>query len=330
MGKTCALTHHCTAVVSETLTQAITLDKLQQITCRQAPRHQALIHDSHWVPCRIPSQISCPHQFDVMNMFPMSRSDVDDLRKDECIHLMEQLGEAQLRRGVLVKALMELKAMIKDLLFSEEDGHEQPLLGLAKMNRSPLADKARKLNIPTAESHTKGHSIWLKRENHMQQSTPVGSDNLEFGKHGAKTYQEVLKLDPEYCRWTDHVEDQQSDWKLQRFSSWLTMQRVLQEPNLENNMTQERLTRRIKQLEAENMFDNSTGEEKSGAEGASLGIDGTSPVVDEAFARVWRGEIGKEFCGIADALRKNTMSTMSSDEMACTDEQARHSPKVPP
>ena len=173
MGKTCALTHHCTAVVSETLTQAITLDKLQQITCRQAPRHQALIHDSHWVQCRIPSQISCPHQFDVMNMFPMSRSDVDDLRKDECLQLMEQLGEAQLRRGVLV---MELKAMIKDLLFSEEDGQEQPLLGLAKMNRSQLADKARQLNIPTAESHTKGHSIRLKRENRMQQSTPVGSE----------------------------------------------------------------------------------------------------------------------------------------------------------
>ena len=162
MGKTCALTHHCTAVVSETLTQAITPDKLQQITCRQAPRHQSLIHDSHWVPCRIPSQISCPHQFDVMNMFPMSRSDVDNLRKDECLQLMEQLGEPQPRRRVLVKAL---KAMIKDMLFSDEDGQEQPLLGLAKMNRSPLADKARKLNIPTAESHTKGHSIRLKREN---------------------------------------------------------------------------------------------------------------------------------------------------------------------
>ena len=96
-----------------------------------------------------------------------------------------------------------------------------------------------------------------------------------------------------------------------------------------NNMTQERLTRRIKQLEAENLFDNSTGEEKSGAEGASSGIDGTSPVVDEAFARVWRGEIGKEFCGMADARRKNTMSTVRSDEMAWAEEQARHSPKVP-
>ena len=121
MGKTCAWTNHCTAAVSETLTQASTPDKLQQITCRQAPRHQSLMHDSHWVQCRIPSKISCPHQFDVMNLFPMSRSDVDNLRKDECPQLMEQLGEAQPRRGVLV---MELKTVIKDLLLSKKNGQE--------------------------------------------------------------------------------------------------------------------------------------------------------------------------------------------------------------
>ena len=61
-------------------------------------------------------------------------------------------------------------------------------------------------------------------------------------------------------------------------------------------MTQERLTRRIKKLEGEKLFDNSTRGEHSGAVGASSGMDGTSPVVDEAFARVWRGEIGKGFC----------------------------------
>ena len=229
-----------------------------------------------------------------MNMSPMSRSDVDNVKKDECPQLMEQLGEAQPRRGVLV---MEVKAMIKDLLLSKEDGQEQPLLGLAKMNRSELADKAGQLNIPVAESHTKGNSLGLIRDNHMQQSTPVGSDNLGFGKHGAKTYLEVPKLDPECCRWVDQVEDQQPNWKLKRFSSWLKMQRVPQEPNLENNMTRERLTRRTKQLEEEKLFDNTTGGEKSGAGGACSGIDGTSPVVDEAFARVWRSEIGKSSAG---------------------------------
>ena len=183
MEKTCAWTNHCTAAVSETLTQANTPDKLQQITCRQAPRHQSLIHDSHWFPCRIPSQSSCPHQFEVMNMIPMSRSDVDNLRKDECPQLMEQLGEAQPRRGVLV---MELKAVIKDLLLSREGGQEQRLSGLAKMNRSQLADKARQLNVPIAESHTRGHLIRSIREHQMQQSTPVASDYPGFGKHGTE------------------------------------------------------------------------------------------------------------------------------------------------
>ena len=105
------------------------------------------------------------------------------------------------------------------------------------MNRSQLADMARELNIPIADSHTRGHLIRSIRGHHLQQSTPVASDYPGFGKHGAKTYQEVLKLDSGYCRWIDQVEDQQPHWKLKRFSSWLKMQRVPHQPNLENNMT---------------------------------------------------------------------------------------------
>ena len=85
----------------------------------------------------------------------------------------------------------------------------------------------------------------------MQQSTPKGSDYLGFGKHGAKTYQEVPQLDHEYYSWIDQVEDQQSQWKLKRFSSWLMMQSVFQELNLQNSMTQGRMTRRNRQLEEE-------------------------------------------------------------------------------
>ena len=39
--------------------------------------------------------------------------------------------------------MVELKATIKDLFFSKEHGQAQPLLGLANMNRSQLADMAR-------------------------------------------------------------------------------------------------------------------------------------------------------------------------------------------
>ena len=51
-------------------------------------------------------------------MIPVSRSQVDALRKDECLQLVEELGEAQSRRGVL---MVEMKAMIKDLLDLREN-----------------------------------------------------------------------------------------------------------------------------------------------------------------------------------------------------------------
>ena len=57
-----------------------------------------------------------------MNLIPMSRSEVDALRKDECPQLMELVGEVQPRRGALV---LELKAMIKDLLRSNEGEQEK-------------------------------------------------------------------------------------------------------------------------------------------------------------------------------------------------------------
>ena len=57
-----------------------------------------------------------------MKSIPMSRPEVDALRKDECLQLMELLGEAQPRRGVLVKS------MIKDLLFVKGGEQEKPLL----------------------------------------------------------------------------------------------------------------------------------------------------------------------------------------------------------
>ena len=118
----------------------------------------------------------------------------------------------------------------------------------------PEAISPTQLQIPISENHTRGHLIKFIREDFMQQSTPKGSDYLGFGKHEAKTYQEVLKMDHEYCRWIDPVEDQRSRWKLKRFSSWLKMQSVFQEPNLENDMIQERMTKRISQLEEEKLF----------------------------------------------------------------------------
>ena len=57
-----------------------------------------------------------------MSVIPMSRSEVGALRKNECLQLLEHLGEVQPRRGVLV---LELKSMIKDLLFAKEGKQEK-------------------------------------------------------------------------------------------------------------------------------------------------------------------------------------------------------------
>ena len=59
-------------------------------------------------------------------------------------------------RGATTPWCTGLKAMIKDLLFSNEGVREKPLLGLAKMNRSQLADKARQLHVAVSENHTRG------------------------------------------------------------------------------------------------------------------------------------------------------------------------------
>ena len=101
--------------------------------------------------------------------------------------------------------------MLKDLLFSKEGEQEKPLLGFAQLNRSQMAHKARQLQIPTSENHTRGHMIKCTREDLTQQSTPKGSDFLGFRKHRAKTHQEVLQVDHENCQWIDQVEAQHSN-----------------------------------------------------------------------------------------------------------------------
>ena len=62
-------------------------------------------------------------QFDSTNLIPMSRSEVDAPRKDECLQLMEQLGEAQPHRGELV---IELKATIQSGKAPFLTGEEPP------------------------------------------------------------------------------------------------------------------------------------------------------------------------------------------------------------
>ena len=97
------------------------------------------------------------------------------------------------------------------------------------------------------------------------------------------------------------------------------MHSVLQEPNLVNNMTQERMTRRIRQLEEETLFAEmqaskeldqrrKTPKQKGVSSTTSPEADGTSSVADDLFARAWGGELGRKLCGTAEAHGKTTMT----------------------
>ena len=107
--------------------------------------------------------------------------------------------------------VIKLKAMIKDLLFSKEGEQEKPLAEPAGGQGTTTTE------IPISENLTRAHLIKITREDLMQQSTPKSSYYLGFGKHRAKTYQEVQHVNHEYCRSIDHVADQQSHWELNRF-----------------------------------------------------------------------------------------------------------------
>ena len=118
--------------------------------------------------------------------------------------------------------------------------------------------------------------------------------------------------------------------------------------DLVNNRTHERVPRRTTQLKEEklwqkcmlrekstnvarhrtdkNQLDDSPGVGKPLVEATISEVLGTTPVADDDFARAWRGELGRELCGMAEDLRQNpAMNTMSSEEMRWMDEQVRYS-----
>ena len=98
-------------------TRPVTTDQLQ------TSRHHFLIHDRFWVQCSILGQISCLCQCEQPNMIPMSRSAVGALNKDECLRLMEQLGEGHPRRGGVL--VVDLKAMLKGSSLLERDSQRR-------------------------------------------------------------------------------------------------------------------------------------------------------------------------------------------------------------
>ena len=59
-------------------------------------------------------------------------------------------------------------------------------------------------------------------------------------------------------------------------------------------------------------------------EGTSQGVEGTSTITDDVFARAWGGEFGRELCGMAETRGEKTMSTLSTEEASWKENQVRH------
>ena len=124
------------------------------------------------------------------------------------------------------------------------------------------------------------------------------------------------------------------------------MQSVFQEPNLENNMTQDRMTRRIRQLEEETLIAKmqaskeldkrrKTPEQKVASSTAVLEEESLSlkeqvrklteqvQLLMTSSQGAWSGEFGRELCGMAETRGETTLSTLSSDEMSWTEIDSR-------
>ena len=100
-----------------------------------------------------------------MNLVPMSGSEVDALRKDECPQLLDHFGRGTTPTWSTVVGT-EGHEQGSSLL--QRRGTRKTTLGIRK-DRSQLADKTRQLQIEVSENHTRGHLIKIARRDLMKQ-----------------------------------------------------------------------------------------------------------------------------------------------------------------
>ena len=159
-------------------------------------------------------------------MIPTSRPEVDaPHKKKECLQLMEQQGEAHPRRGVVV---VELQAMVKELLFSREGEQEKPTPGICENELEPAGGQG----TTTTETNIREPHEEAADQNHTGRPCAAGNtERLRLSGLRQARSQDAPGGSTGGPRilWIDQVEEP-SHWKLKRFSSWLKMQSVCQEP----------------------------------------------------------------------------------------------------
>ena len=271
-------------------------------------------------------------------MIPTSRLKVvDALRKDKCLQLMEQLGEAQPHRGVLV---IEMKAMIKDLLFFSRRKTGKATPRIYKNEQEPAGGQGTSTaNTSTREPHDrtldqdhKGRpcaavnsgrfrlsGLQQAQSQDVPRSSTGGSRILPLDRPSGGSAipletQEVLFVAEDAERLPGTKSGKQHDPGTYDETHRTTRgEKFFEELQASNELDKRRKTpdqkgnRSTTVLEEENLF----------IEGTSSEVDGTNSVADDAVAGTWSGELRREPCGRGESHGKNTMmSTMSSDEMS--------------
>ena len=134
------------------------------------------------------------------------------------------------------------------IVSSRKREHRKNFHGICKDEEEPVSGQGRPTpgaNIPETPEATADQNEYGKTScNRQHRKVPTIWDSARTERRRTRRC----------CRWTTTIacrpNNQHSHGELQRFSSWLKMQGVHQEPSLVD-MTQERTTRRIRQLEEE-------------------------------------------------------------------------------
>ena len=98
------------------------------------------------------------------------------------------------------------------------------------VTKATLQARCDEVGAKYTRNHTKADLMRILRARVRHVTTPMGTDTLNFGQHGGRTYAEVLRDAPQYAKWvqTTAAEDDASP-ELMRFAGWLNMMEVGQE-----------------------------------------------------------------------------------------------------
>ena len=144
---------------------------------------------------------------------------ISSMNKEEATKALRDLGEVVHPNWTSVEIKSKL-AEIKQKEEAEATG-PPPLKGLHAMKKGALEQMAAARGIVYTDNDTKGSLMRKLRDHEFLNQAAKGEDLMGFGKHAAKTYQEVMTQDPQYVRWArEAAQDGGCSAHLRRFAQY--------------------------------------------------------------------------------------------------------------